>query len=239
MKLKQRRLALAAIVAASYLIILTAFSPLPSSEDITIQDSTSSSHVALKVLNRLDVKPPDLALGYSREMFGTGWKNIMGCDMRNIILNRDLKDVVVGDDCHVLSGVLNDPYTGSVIKFRRGPKTSSLVQIDHVVALSDAWRKGASSFSYDKRVEFANDPLELLSVDGRANQQKSGGDASAWLPDNESFRCEYVARQVAIKFTYGLWVSKNEHDSISRVLGQCSINAVEAIDRLFDSLGLD
>src|SRR5690606_28202461 len=123
--------------------------------------------------------------------------------------------------CRVLAGVLADPYTAQSISFVRGQGTSELVQIDHVVALSDAWQKGAQQLSADQRATLANDPLNLLAVDGASNAQKSDGDAATWLPKNKSFRCEYVARQIAVKATYGLWVTQAEHDAIDRVLSAC------------------
>ena len=43
------------------------------------------------------------------------------------------------------SGELNDPYTAARITFQRGGANE--VDIDHVVALSDAWQKGAQQWS--------------------------------------------------------------------------------------------
>ena len=124
--------------------------------------------------------------------------------MRNVILHRDLTDVVVGETCKVMRGTLDGPYTGKMISFERGQNTSDDVQIDHVVALSNAWQTGAQQLSQQQRIELANDPLELLAVEGQANQAKSDGDAATWLPPNKSFRCQYVARQVAVKKKYAL-----------------------------------
>jgi len=120
-----------------------------------------------------------------------------------------------------LSGVLNDPYTGQTIQFQRGEKTSSKVQIDHVVALSDAWQKGAQQISPEERERLANDPLNLLAVDGPANQAKGDGDAATWLPSNKPFRCQYVARQIAIKRRYRLWVTEAEKSAMSGILEKC------------------
>ena len=143
--------------------------------------------------------------------------------MRNHILKRDMTDVKTTSDtdCTVLSGTLADPYTAKTINFVRGKDTSSDVQIDHVVALSDAWQKGAQQLSMEMRIQLANDPLELLAVDGPANQQKSDGDAATWLPPNKSYRCRYVARQIAVKAKYTLWVTQAEHDAIQNVLSSC------------------
>ena len=95
------------------------------------------------------------------------------------------------------------------------------MQIDHVVALSDAWQKGAQSMDRDRRIAFANDPLNLLAVDASMNRQKGDGDAATWLPPNKAFRCAYVARQIAVKRRYGAWVTQAEHDAIARVLSRC------------------
>ena len=173
-------------------------------------------------LASLAVKGRAPKTGYERSQFGDGWSRANGCDTRNVILARDLKDAVVDDTCKVLSGRLDDPYTGKSIEFARGATTSDDVQIDHVVALSDAWQKGAQQLSYETRVNFANDPLNLLAVDGLANQQKSDGDAATWLPSNTVFRCKYVQRQVDVKQKYSLWVTTPERDAIARILGACA-----------------
>lgn len=172
-------------------------------------------------LDELAVKGRAPKTGYERAQFGDGWKEIDGCDMRNTILHRDLVNTAVNDRCQVVSGVLHDPYTEKTIPFMRGAETSDDIQIDHVVALSDAWQKGAQQLSYEQRVEFANDPLELLAVDGRANQQKGDGDAATWLPPSKSFRCQYVARQIAVKKKYALWVTEPEKTAMATVLESC------------------
>ena len=181
---------------------------------------------ALDVLATIQVKGRAPKTGYAREEFGQAWADVdrNGCDTRNDVLRRDLSALALKPgtrDCVVLSGVLNDPYTSALINFLRGNSTSSAVQIDHVVALSDAWQKGAQQLSGAQRLSFANDPLNLLAVDGPANQQKSDGDAATWLPPNKSFRCTYVARQISVKSSYGLWVTQAEHDAMARVLGEC------------------
>jgi len=170
-------------------------------------------------LEALAVKGRAPKTGYERAQFGEGWSKLNGCSTRDIILNRDLKDVVIDEECKVVSGVLEDPYTATQILFSK--ENSSKVQIDHVVALSDAWQKGAQQLTKEKRVQLANDPLELLAVDGPANQQKSDGDAATWLPKNKAFRCEYVARQISIKRKYELWVTQAEKDAIISALGVC------------------
>lgn len=173
-------------------------------------------------LRALPIKGRAAKTGYSREQFGGGWERIDDCDMRNYILARDMTDVMfISPGCKVASGILHDPYSGKDIRFSRGLDTSDDIQIDHVVALSDAWQKGAQTLSPEQRVALANDPLELLAVDGDLNQQKSDGDAATWLPPNKTFRCSYVARQIAVKKKYSLWVTRSEYDTIAGVLKNC------------------
>ncbi|WP_319651251.1 MULTISPECIES: HNH endonuclease family protein [unclassified Corynebacterium] len=169
--------------------------------------------------------------GYSREAFGQAWSDDVevegghnGCDTRNDILRRDLAEVVLKPGTHgcvVASGVLHDPYSGRSIDFVRGVDTSRVVQIDHVVALADAWVKGAQQLDEVTRRNLANDPLNLMAVDGGLNAQKGAGDAATWLPPNVGFRCDYARRQVAVKQRYGLWVTQAEKDALRGLLAQC------------------
>ena len=174
---------------------------------------------AVVALAKLPVKGRAPMTGYSRGQFGDGWETVAGCNTRDRILRRDLTAKSYLDDCRVQSGHLNDPYTAAAITFQRGG--ASEVDIDHVVALGDAWQKGAQQWSASRRVALANDPLNLLAVDAGANRQKGDGDAATWLPANKRFRCKYVARQVAVKQRYHAWVTQAEHDAIARVLATC------------------
>jgi hypothetical protein len=191
-------------------------------------DGVTASSTATAVLDTLVIKGRAPKTDYSRGQFGAAWTDDNddpgghnGCRTRDDILARDLTDVVRADGCKVTSGVLVDPYTGRTITFRYGQGTSSAVQIDHVVALSDAWQKGAQYWDARRRVDLANDPLNLLAVDGPTNQGKGDGDAATWLPPNKAYRCAYVARQVAVKARYGLWMTRAERDAIARVLSAC------------------
>ncbi len=181
---------------------------------------------ALAALGGIDVRGRAPRTGYDRDLFGAGWVDTdrNGCDTRNDVLARDLtgEQFEPGTrDCVVVSGTLADPYSGTTIEFRRGQDTSDDVQIDHVVALSDAWQKGAQGWDDATRTAFANDPLNLLAVDGPLNQQKGDGDAATWLPPNRAHRCAYVARQVAVKLDYGLWMTAAERDAVAGVLAAC------------------
>lgn len=184
--------------------------------------AATAPNYALTALGKLLVKGRAPKTGYLRSAFSNGWGRFSGCDTRNIILSRDLTNVQYkGDGCTVVSGTLKDPYTAKIINFVRGVGSSLAVQIDHVVALSDAWQTGAQKLSAAARYSLYNDPLNLLAVDGPTNESKSDSDAASWLPPNKSFRCSYVARQVAVKFKYGLWVTAPERDAMAVVLGNC------------------
>ena len=185
--------------------------------------SVTDGQTALAVLATLQIQGRAPKTGYDREEFGQRWLDVdrNGCDTRNDILARDLTEIARSGACTVTTGTLADPFTGEMVAFERGEHTSAEVQIDHVVALSDAWQKGAQQLTEDERATFANDPLNLLAVSGPANTQKGDGDAATWLPRNKAFRCAYVARQVSVKATYGLWVTQAEHDAMAGILNAC------------------
>jgi hypothetical protein len=186
----------------------------------------ASTVTASAVLETLAVKGRAPKTGYERSQFGPAWSDVdrNGCDTRNDILNRDLTSIIYKPgtrDCVVISGILLDPYSGEKIAFERGVATSSDVQIDHVVALSNAWQTGALKLTYEKRLAFANDPINLLAVKGRLNSQKGDGDAATWLPPRKDIRCAYVAQQIVVKAKYGLWVTPPEKAAMAGLLAKC------------------
>lgn len=178
--------------------------------------------------------------GYDRERYFGGWAS-NGCGSattRDTILARDLKGAVKNPRCQVTSGTLSDPYTGRTIRFRRGRNTSSAVQIDHVVALLDAWESGARDWDQAKRVQYANSPDVLLASDGPANMAKGSGldvngtalyrpqDSGApdiWMPDNKAYRCDYMAKRATIKSKWGLTMTPREKQQTVSVLSQCVV----------------
>ncbi len=195
---------------------------------ITLLLPESASAVSVKKeratasIETLAVKGRAAKTGYDRSSF-SHWRDPdrNGCDARNDILRRDLTNLVIKTDsngCKVLGGVLADPYSGKNIDFVFG---ASLVDIDHVVALSNAWQTGAFQFTNETRFQFANDPLNLLAVSASLNRQKGDGDAATWLPPTKSYRCQYVARQIAVKKKYGLWITKPEKVAMSTLLAKC------------------
>jgi hypothetical protein len=193
----------------------------------------ASTGSALAGVARLDVKGRAPRSGYRRKQFGDGWATVDGCDTRDRILNRDLRAKTfraATNRCVVLSGRLADPYTSTTIQYVRG--SAAGVDIDHVVALGDAWQKGAQPWSPRERVAFANDPLNLLAVDASANRQKGDGDTATWLPSNKPFRCTYVARQVSVKLKYAVWVTRAESAAMLRVLVKCPSMRLPAAGRV-------
>lgn len=186
----------------------------------SVSEGNENARKATEVLELLEVKGRAPKKGYSREEFYDGWPSVDGCSLRQRILKREFGESAVLDGCNVVAGEFDEPYTGEHMKFSSREEVSKL-QIDHVVALSDAWQKGAQYMDKSVRYEIATDPLNLLAVDGPANMQKSDGDAATWLPSNKKFRCQYVARQVSVKYKYSLWVTSAEKEAISRVLQNC------------------
>ncbi len=186
-------------------------------------NSQSATNDALTALNKLEVKGRAPKTGYTRSQF-PHWSDPdrNGCDARNDTLKRDLTDITYKEgtrDCKVIAGQLLDPLSGKVITFST---TKVVIDIDHVVALSNAWQTGAAYFDKNTRLLIANDPINLLAVDAKLNRQKGDGDAATWLPPNKSFRCEYVARQVAVKAKYKLWVTEPEKVAITKILSGCA-----------------
>lgn len=220
---------LGAVAAALGLVISNPNSYEPVVEDAVAEDVATADVdvdgvLASTVLAKLEIKGRAPKTGYDREaVFYKSWPVVDGCNLRQRIIKRELGDAAVLDDdnCTVLSGEFDEPYTGQHLIFYQKSDLSTGVQIDHVVALSDAWQKGAQQLTQDERYALATDPLNLLAVESSANQQKSDGDAATWLPKNKSFRCQYVARQVSVKYKYHLWVTQAEYDAIDRILQTC------------------
>lgn len=223
----RRRRAIVILISATITLALLAGAmpamvekSLPvSSRTNTLQGQPTKGSAA-EALETLEVKGRASKTGYARSQFGNGWGKVNGCSVRDIILYRDLENPVLESECVVKSGTLQDPYKAKTILFTRDD--SAKVQIDHVVALSDAWQKGAQQLTIEQRKQLANDPLELLAVDGPANQNKADGDAATWLPPNKAFRCNYVERQIEVKVKYNLWVTEAEKQAMQAVLSGCS-----------------
>ncbi|WP_082467777.1 HNH endonuclease family protein [Leifsonia sp. Leaf264] len=194
--------------------------PTPSASPSAATPAAQSDMLAL--LATIPVKGKAPMTGYKRtEMFGAAWLDKDGnhCGQRDDVLARDMTDEIKSGSCKVLTGTLADPYTGKTLNWARGGDV--LVDIDHLVALGNVWVTGGQQLSQAQREQIANDPLNLLAVDGPANRAKGDGDAATWLPSNKSFRCTYVSAQVQVKAKYGLWVAPAEHDAIAGILANC------------------
>ena len=181
------------------------------------QDDT----LAINVLETLAIKGRAPKTGYARTEFYQAWPAIDGCNLRQRIIKREVGDSARLDGCDVIAGTFVEAYTGETRTYNSKAEFSKNIQIDHIVALSDAWQKGAQQLSADERYQLATDPLNLIAADASANQQKSDGDAATWLPKNKPFRCTYVARQISVKKKYSLWVTQAEHDAMKNILSTC------------------
>lgn len=197
---KTRRAATALICSAIIIltIVLNPNAYQKKAETITQKDQTLQTGgepksiekpFAKEILEKLEVKGRAPKTGYKRTAFYNGWPDIDGCNLRQRILKRDFGETAkIDEKCNVVAGRFYEPYTGEEMEFKSRAEISKKIQIDHVVALSDAWQKGAQYKSSEERYQIATDPLNLIAVQAAANQQKSDGDAATWLPKNKSFR---------------------------------------------------
>lgn len=220
-----RRL-LAAIIAVAGLVGIVIAHPdsyVPQPTPNANAEAPTDALLATTVLSKLEIKGRAPKTGYDRKEFYAGWPNIDGCSLRQRILKRELGStaMLADDQCTVISGEFDEPYTGKHLIFSQKSDLSSGLQIDHIVALSDAWQKGAQYLDAKIRYQIATDPLNLLAVDSKTNQGKSDGDAATWLPPNKAFRCQYIARQISVKYKYSLWVTQAEHDAMAQILATC------------------
>ncbi|WP_046469591.1 HNH endonuclease family protein [Allosalinactinospora lopnorensis] len=164
-----------------------------------------------------DPEPRD---DYERDEFGSSWVTAgNGCPTRHAILVRDLENVDADDDCTVLSGVFDDPYTGEQVEFTA--EDPQAVQIDHVVPLSLAWRMGAAEWDRDQRVEFANDPRNLLAADGPANMSKGDSGPGEWRP-YEGYQCSYAVTYIDVTHHYDLPLAPEDREGLEEMLGTCA-----------------
>lgn len=206
--------ALAALVAAATLLWATggAGDTPRALAPATVADALA----AVEGLPRTD----RLALGYDRAAFGSGWADFDrdGCDTRAEVLMRDLqREKVRPVPCLVLSGHYRDPYTGV-----GGEAVATVLDVDHVVSLADAWRTGANRWTAARRVAFANDPTNLAAASASVNRSKGDRGPDEWSPPDPAARCVYAARYVATKARYDLAVTDGQRAALTRVLGGCS-----------------
>lgn len=183
---------------------------------------------ARALIRKVKVAEPAPGRSYNRSAFGTAWTDDSDapwahddCPTREQVLQRDMPDEAFrskpGDSlrCVVASGTLSDPYTGRKIVFTK--ERPQAVQVDHVIALSEAWQQGAWNWSRRQRVEYANDPLVLLAVDGPANVQKSDHGPAEWLPPNHGVWCALAVRRAQIELRFHLPATRLDKHTMMEV----------------------
>ena len=193
---------------------------------IDTQEPSAVESQALLAAQALVERGRSATTNYSREAFGSAWKDVdrNGCDTRNDILGRDFTTAIYKggtNDCKVIGGTWTDPYSNESYTFTEQP---SEAQIDHVVSLSNAWQMGADLWTEEMRTEFANDPLNLIVTVASLNRQKSDSNAASWLPPYKPGRCDFIARQVAVKTKWQLFVTSTEKSVMLGILSkpECS-----------------
>ena len=172
-------------------------------------------------LGELRVAPESHAGSYDRDAFGQRWKDVdrNGCGQRDDVLARDLSGVQRRNRCVVVAGTLTDPYTGARVAFAKAD--AGKVQIDHRIALAEAWRSGAWQWASARREVFANDLRNLAASAGSVNQGKGDDDAARWLPVGPARQCTYARQVIAVKKVYALTVDPQEATALRRALGGC------------------
>ncbi len=151
---------------------------------------------------------------YSRSKFGHGWADL-NKDCQNSRMEALISQSVgqvhykTSKKCKVKSGKWISTFTGKTIY------SASEIDIDHVVPLSWAWKHGGHQWTKDKRVKFANDPANLLSVEARVNRQKGARGLDEWLPPKN--KCQYVSRFLRVYKSYGLKLTINEGEKYAGI----------------------
>jgi len=163
---------------------------------------------------------PERGDGYNRDLF-RHWVDADGdgCDTRKeVLIAESLEPVQTGSSCAILSGRWYSIYDNTETT------DSSRFDIDHVVALKEAWDSGAWNWSADQRRDFANDlsqPYFLIAVSASSNRSKSDRDPAEWLPTNTSYRCAYVRIWIDVKRAWNLSVDQTEYDALRNTLAAC------------------
>jgi hypothetical protein len=228
------------LAAAAVLALIVAYQTVGSSTARHADEYAARAEVprvqpGIDVLAGITVVPlRSHRYDYRRPAFGDAWTDDNdaplghnGCDTRDDILNRDLVDkaFVAVKRCPdaVATGTLHDPYTSKTIAFARGAKVGEAVQIDHIVPLSYAWDMGAADWPGAERLRFANDPANLLAVDGQANQDKGDSPPALWMPPNTAFACQYAMQFIAVLRGYSLPVDLASTGVLRRAAATCPI----------------
>lgn len=205
-----RRRWAAVVMAAAMLIVVAppAFATPPN---------IPSKATAQAELNAITVAAEGSTAGYSRDLF-PHWITVSGCDTRETVLKRDGTGVVVGSNCTPTSGSWYSQYDGVTVS------PSSGVDIDHVVALAEAWRSGAASWTTSRRQSFANDLTrpQLIAVSASSNRSKGDQDPSTWQPTRTAYRCTYARMWIRSKYYWGLTWQSSEKTAVQGMLNTCA-----------------
>lgn len=224
---------LAAVAALAVLVAYQTVGSARHADEFAARADVPTVVPGVDVLGGIAVVPQRIhRYDYLRSAFGDAWTDDNdapgghnGCDTRNDILNRDLVDItlVFTKRCPtaVATGILHDPYTNAVVAFQRGAKVGESVQIDHLVPLSYAWDMGAYGWPVAERVRFANDPANLLAVQGQANQDKGDSPPGRWMPPNAAFACQYAVGFIAVLRGYSLPVDQASSDVLRQAAATC------------------
>lgn len=137
---------------------------------------------------------------YQRERFGPGWAARGRCTVRHEVIGKQMPDLVYSQDCMPTNGEFFDPYAGKIESFTH-PRE---VEVDHIFPLSAAWDLGGASWSQAQRLEFANDPLNLVATSRKLNQDKLDKLPSEWMPPARAGHCWYATQLAAVAAKYRL-----------------------------------
>ena len=210
--------ALVIAISSTSIVSATTF----NSQSVEVSQSKLVSADARSILSSIKVEN-EYQTGYKRKLF-IHWADLdgNGCDTREEVLMRDSvsKPQVDSYRCYVVAGDWVSPYDGAKLGDRGD------VDIDHVVALKEAWDSGAWAWSESQRKAYANDMTDrrtLIAVTDRVNVSKSDKDPSNWMPPLRSYWCTYLADWISVKARWGLSMDQSEFGRISNLLtSDCS-----------------
>ncbi|MGV1010107.1 MAG: HNH endonuclease family protein [Dermatophilaceae bacterium] len=210
---------------------------LPTSGQSTASSDPSGVIDSARTLATLEVIAVRPSLpGYDRScaagrqcVFGPAWSDDVtveyghnGCSTRDDILRVQLRNVVTKtgtNGCVVISGDLDDPYTGTHTHYAKSGEVQ--VAVDHVVALAASWDLGAHQWSLAQRRNFANDPRNLLVTTASANTAKGELTPAQWRPATPAGRCLYAQRYIEVSDAYALPVTTADRAALLQNLGDC------------------
>lgn len=162
--------------------------------------------------------------GYKRTLF-KHWIDADGdgCNTRyEVLIAEAVKAPSVGTGCRLTGGRWVSAYDGVQTSL------TSKLDIDHLVPLAEAWDSGASAWSPDQRMRFANDlgdSRSLIAVTASSNRQKSDQDPAEWLPQRG--RCMYLVNWIAVKVRWALSVDAAEEQALRALIAECGLASIK------------